>query len=504
MGLGLGLALGAMSIGSAWFGQRQSREKLKKAMKEEARKQIMLEMSSGGTTFSGSSLDELQARAMAAATKEQMPKKSLSKKVGSFMSQLSYPDEMWQLAKYLTTSPNNKNKATREGDEAYCFAVLAKVSRSFAMVIEGLTDDLRTPICVFYLVLRALDTVEDDMDIPNERKKVMLTGFADRLNDAASCNEGLVGIGDTEDYKDLLKQFGRVVNVMKTMSDAHQKVVMDITKRMADGMVKFVGKESLETHAEYENYCHYVAGLVGIGLSQMFASTESEGAHMGTEKVERLSNLMGLFLQKTNITRDYLEDVLEGRPWWPKEVWSKHVPQGGVVKDLKECGNEKAALGCLHELIADALEQAPFCLSYMKQLKNENVFAFCAVPQVMAIATLAEMYNNYGVFTGVVKIRKGLALLLMEQAKSWDAVKKIFIKFALEIEDKVDPNDPSAMRTIFALRKIIDYSEPQKVPRKGTLEPEEAKAEAKLLLQKEVDHLEKELDAAKEKLEQLA
>lgn len=29
---------------------------------------------------------------------------------------------------------------------------------------------------------------------------------------------------------------------------------------------------------------------------------------------------MGLFLQKTNIIRDYLEDYVDGRAFWPQEV----------------------------------------------------------------------------------------------------------------------------------------------------------------------------------------
>jgi farnesyl-diphosphate farnesyltransferase len=37
--------------------------------------------------------------------------------------------------------------------------------RSFAVVIQQLPKELRDAICVFYLVLRGLDTVEDDMAI---------------------------------------------------------------------------------------------------------------------------------------------------------------------------------------------------------------------------------------------------------------------------------------------------------------------------------------------------
>ncbi len=35
-------------------------------------------------------------------------------------------------------------------------------------------------------------------------------------------------------------------------------------------------------------------------------------------------------------------------------------------------------------------------------LKDEQIFRFCALPQVMAIGTLAACYNNHGVFTGML------------------------------------------------------------------------------------------------------
>lgn len=35
----------------------------------------------------------------------------------------------------------------------------------------------RHAVCIFYLVLRALDTVEDDMSIPLEKKVPMLNNF---------------------------------------------------------------------------------------------------------------------------------------------------------------------------------------------------------------------------------------------------------------------------------------------------------------------------------------
>ncbi len=65
-------------------------------------------------------------------------------------------------------------------------------------------------------------------------------------------------------------------------------------------------------------YCHYVAGLVGIGLSHLFSASQLEDESLGQD--DELANSMGLFLQKTNIIRDYLEDVNQGREFWPHEV----------------------------------------------------------------------------------------------------------------------------------------------------------------------------------------
>lgn len=48
---------------------------------------------------------------------------------------------------------------------------------SFAVVIQQLPSKLRDAICIFYLVLRGLDTVEDDMAIPEAVKVPELLRF---------------------------------------------------------------------------------------------------------------------------------------------------------------------------------------------------------------------------------------------------------------------------------------------------------------------------------------
>lgn len=83
-------------------------------------------------------------------------------------------------------------------------------------------------------------------------------------------------------------------------------------------------------------YCHYVAGLVGIGLSRLFSASQLEDPEVGRDT--ELANSMGLFLQKTNIIRDYLEDTQVGRAFWPQEVERVPFCPAGSVFDWNQNG----------------------------------------------------------------------------------------------------------------------------------------------------------------------
>lgn len=51
------------------------------------------------------------------------------------------------------------------------------------MVIQQLPEGLRDAVCVFYLVLRALDTVEDDMALDPDVKVPLLRCFHEKSYD---------------------------------------------------------------------------------------------------------------------------------------------------------------------------------------------------------------------------------------------------------------------------------------------------------------------------------
>ncbi|CAF2787667.1 unnamed protein product [Rotaria sp. Silwood2] len=315
-------------------------------------------------------------------------------------------------------------------DVDFCYATLNKVSRSFSLVIQQLPQPLKDSVCIFYLVLRGLDSVEDDMTYPQDKKIFLLRNFYHNLS-VDNCS--IKDVGDAEDYRILLENFGKVVNVFKSLDAKYQSIILDITRQMGNGMTEYVGKTgSIDTLDSYNLYCHYVAGLVGYGLSALFA-------HSGLEDVdihvhEHLSNSMGLFLQKTNIIRDYLEDLQNGRTWWPKEIWQNYAID---IDEFIKTPNERQSLECLNHMVMDSLKHVPDVINYLGRLKHRKIFEFCAIPQVMAMATLVELYNNPLVFTSIVKIRKGLTCKLMLNCSTLNEVHAWFYFFITKIEQKI-------------------------------------------------------------------
>ncbi|KAG8445847.1 hypothetical protein GDO86_010583 [Hymenochirus boettgeri] len=328
-----------------------------------------------------------------------------------------------------------------------CYRYLNETSRSFAAVIQALDGELRHAVCIFYLVLRALDTVEDDMTIALEMKIPMLHNFHTYLY-----QPDWKYMDSKEKDKQVLEDFPTISLEFRNLAFIYQEVIADICHKMGVGMAEFLEKK-VETLQEWNKYCHYVAGLVGIGLSRLFSASELEDPIVGLDT--NLSNSMGLFLQKTNIIRDYLEDQMDGREFWPREVWSKY---GKKLSDLVNPDNIVPAVQCMNELITNALHHVPDVLTYLSRLKNQSVFNFCAIPQVMAIATLAACYNNQQVFKSVVKIRKGQAVTLMMDATNIQAVRAIMYQYVEEIYQKIPLTDPSSGQTQHIIVSIRNLS----------------------------------------------
>ncbi|KAE8668154.1 Squalene synthase [Hibiscus syriacus] len=292
--------------------------------------------------------------------------------MGSLGALVKHPDDFYPLLKLKIACRHAEKQIPSEPHWAFCFTMLHKVSRSFALVIQQLDPNLRNAVCVFYLVFRALDTVEDDTSVATDVKVPILEDFYRHIHNRDwhfSCG--------TKNYKILMDQFHLVSTAFLELEKGYQEAIEDCEEN-------------------------------GFGDGKIYLQGEDLAP-------DSLSNSMGLFLQKTNIIRDYLEDINEipkSRMFWPREIWSKYVNK---LEDLKYKENSVKAVQCLNDMITNALIHVDDCLKYLSALRNPSIFRFCAIPQVMAIGTLAMCYNNIEVFRGVVKMRRGLTAKVIDR-----------------------------------------------------------------------------------------
>ncbi|KAI1421511.1 isoprenoid synthase domain-containing protein [Xylaria sp. FL1777] len=337
-----------------------------------------------------------------------------------------------------------------------CFKFLNMTSRSFSAVIQELNHEMLIPIALFYLTLRGLDTIEDDMTISASVKEPMLREFYKNLK-----KDGWTFDGNGPDEKDreLLVHFDDVIAEMKKLKDNYYKIIEDITIKMGNGMADYAINAEFQsgvvTVPEYEKYCHYVAGLVGEGLTRLFV----EGGYANPALLERmeLTESMGQFLQKVNIIRDVHEDFMDSRRFWPKDIWSKYVDKW---EDLFDPKYRTQAVHCSSEMVLNALKHADECLFYMAGIKEQSVFNFVAIPQTMAIATIDLIFQNPKIFYSHIKITKGDAChLMMQSTQNLALVCDVFRRYARRIAQKNDPRDPHYLEISMALGKLEQFIE---------------------------------------------
>ncbi|TGJ82677.1 hypothetical protein E0Z10_g6088 [Xylaria hypoxylon] len=323
-----------------------------------------------------------------------------------------------------------------------CFKFLNMTSRSFSVVIQELNHEMLIPIALFYLTLRGLDTIEDDMTISASVKEPMLREFYKNLK-----KDGWTFDGNGPDEKDreLLVHFDDVVAEMKKLKQNYYSIIEDITVKMGNGMADYAINAEFQsgvvTVAEYEKYCHYVAGLVGEGLTRLFV----EGGYANPALLERME------------LTESMGQSYRSRRFWPQDIWSKYVDKW---EDLFDPKYRTEAVHCSSEMVLNALKHADECLFYMAGIKEQSVFNFVAIPQTMAIATIDLVFQNPKIFHSHIKITKGDACRLMtESTQNLRLVCDVFRRYTRRIALKNDPRDPHYLEISMALGKLEQFIE---------------------------------------------
>lgn len=287
------------------------------------------------------------------------------------------------------------------GNEAenYQNEILLGVSRTFALTIPQLPDPLRRVVTNAYLLCRIADTIEDESALTVEQKQFfhdlfvrVVGGEAAATDFAAKLTPLLTGSTlDTE--KDLVSNTAAVIRVTQGFNTNQRAALVRCVTIMCEGMPRYERKASVDGLAdlrELDQYCYFVAGVVGETLTELFCDYSPEIARH-REAMAGLGVSFGQGLQMTNILKDFWEDRARGVCWLPRDVFACD----GVGLGEMICGRYQPGFGNAYaKLISVAHSHLRNAFEYTLLIPEEEVGIrrFCLIALGLAVRTLQTIY----------------------------------------------------------------------------------------------------------------
>ncbi len=297
-------------------------------------------------------------------------------------------------------------------DEQYQEQILQDVSRTFALTIPQLPGGLRRVISNGYLLCRIADTIEDDNALsPGQARKFsdMFTAVvAGQFPAEKFAGELFPLLSDhtIPAEHDLIKNTPAVIRITHSFTPNQRQALERCVRIMAKGMADYQEAESLEGLKDLpamDEYCYYVAGVVGEMLTEVFCDYSAE-INRNRATLMKLAVSFGQALQMTNILKDIWEDRKRGACWLPRDIFLTH---GVDLKNLQP-GQAGFELG-LGTLIGVAKQHLRDALTYTLMLPahETGIRRFCLWALGMAVLTLNKLNQNRGFSTGIeVKISR--------------------------------------------------------------------------------------------------
>jgi farnesyl-diphosphate farnesyltransferase len=286
-------------------------------------------------------------------------------------------------------------------DEVYQDHILPYVSRTFALTIPQLPLGLRTAVTCAYLLCRIADTIEDEPALTPPETLAFLQRFsavlAGRGDAGALAREIEQRLTDrtlaTE--RDLVSNMERVIGVMRRLNEPQRAAIQRCVELMCHGMPRFQFSASLKGVAQssdLDDYCYYVAGVVGEMLTELFCDYSAEIArHRAALSAIAASFAQGL--QMTNILKDVWEDRSRGACWLPQDVFTRYGVDLAAVSsepfDPRFGEGYRELLGVAHAHLRNALEYTLLIPS-----KETGIRRFCLWAIGLAVLTLRKIEQN--------------------------------------------------------------------------------------------------------------
>jgi len=279
--------------------------------------------------------------------------------------------------------------------------ILGSVSRTFALTIPQLPNGLSHVIANAYLLCRIADTIEDESALDSERKAYFQRYFSDLILGKREVGEfidkllPLLTASTLDAERELVANTDKVLTLTHSFTRGQQQALYHCISVMSRGMSRFqqgIDLAGLPAMQDLDEYCYFVAGVVGEMLTDLFCQYDQ---HMAGKR-SRLMHLapsFGQALQMTNILKDVWDDRERGVCWWPRQLFAEH----GI--DLQQLENQRKSSGfapALEKLVGIAHGHILNALQYTLLIPRSQtgIRNFCLWSLALAVLTLQNIHRN--------------------------------------------------------------------------------------------------------------
>lgn len=310
----------------------------------------------------------------------------------------------------MNAAPSRPKGADR-ADLEYQADILPGVSRTFALTIPALPEQLAVVVTNAYLLCRLADTIEDDVGLSNAEKSsfherfVAVVEGSEEAEPFAAELAPRLSARTLVDERALIRNTAKIIRVTHSFSAEQRAALTRCVRIMCQGMPEFQRKKSLhglESLEEMDAYCYYVAGVVGEMLTELFCLHCAE-LEQHRDRLMRLAVSFGQGLQMTNILKDVWDDREAETCWLPRSAFKDPSFR---LENLDAEHTSPAFVDGLNELIGIAHQHLRASMDYTCLIpkRETGIRKFCFWAIGLAVLTLRKIHRNPA-FTSAAEVK---------------------------------------------------------------------------------------------------
>ncbi|MEA5552792.1 squalene/phytoene synthase family protein [Anabaena cylindrica UHCC 0172] len=335
----------------------------------------------------------------------------------------------------------------------YLEEYMNKVSRSFALVTPCLEEPLDAFMSVAYLIFRVADNIED-CQMSFKWKKTRFDEFKRLLKKPTIAPNILSSwsleswLGLNIDQKELMTLENGIMlwQIYTLIPDGIREIIARWAAAMVEGIeqildeqqkpeiVKRNGVRILAEESDYNSYCYFAAGTVGL----MGTELAIDHYQFNADTAKRLlvhSQTCGQALQKTNIVKDFPEDLANGICYLP-DVWIKEVDDLPLL--LKGAPKKWT-----QKILSNVITEINNSVSYVIDIPYEAVgyrlaSLMCLLPAYQTLLSAAQQHEKLFTPEHSVKISRSCFSQCMEDAKLMVRDNNVLLEYSQKLQTLVE------------------------------------------------------------------